>query len=100
MQPWLDVPEGGWGVTVTTNGDREQAEDLATQLAAFAWDNRDRFLKLESVPVHDAVRRAVDAPNGLIILSDTGDSVFGGAPGDSTVILTELLTQQVPHLYR
>lgn len=98
MQPWLDVPEGGWGVTVTTNGDREQAEDLATQLAAFAWDNRDRFLKLESVPVHDAVRRAVDAPNGLIILSDTGDSVFGGAPGDSTVILTELLTQQVPQV--
>ena len=95
MQPWLDVPEGGWSVTVTTNGNRQQAEDLATELATFAWDNRDRFLTLESVPVQEAVRRAVDAQDGLIILSDTGDSVFGGAPGDSTIILTELLAQDV-----
>ncbi len=36
------------------------------------------------------------ASGGLIILSDTGDSVYGGAPGDSACILRELLEQQVP----
>lgn len=95
MQPWLDVPEGGWGVTITTNNNRELAEQLATELAAFAWDNRDRFLKLESVPVTEAISKAANANDGLIILSDTGDSVFGGAPGDSTIILRELLEQDV-----
>ena len=28
-----------------------------------------------------------------MILSDTGDSVYGGAPGDSTWLLRELLVQ-------
>src|SRR5439155_548543 len=44
----------------------------------------------------DAVGQAVAADKKLIILSDTGDSVYGGAPGDSTCILRQLLEQQVP----
>src|SRR5690606_8737261 len=35
------------------------------------------------------------AANGLVVLSDHGDSVFGGATGDSTVILREMVTQQI-----
>ena len=37
-------------------------------------------------------------PGGLVVLSDTGDSIFGGANGDSTVILRELLAQNVPEM--
>ena len=33
-----------------------------------------------------------------MILSDTGDSFYGGAPGDNTCLLRELLEQQVPCL--
>jgi microcystin degradation protein MlrC len=39
--------------------------------------------------------RALAAEKGLVILSDTGDSVFGGATGDSTTILREMLRQQI-----
>jgi microcystin degradation protein MlrC len=63
-----------------------------------AWDMRQQFWVYESIPVADAVKRAVAAEKGLVILSDTGDSVFGGATGDSTVILSELVKQQVPDL--
>src|SRR5690606_33158901 len=56
------------------------------------------FWKFESIPVDEAVRKAVAAPEGLVILSDTGDSVFGGATGDSTVILRELVAQDVPDI--
>ena len=35
------------------------------------------------------------AENGLVVLSDTGDSVFGGATGDSTCLLEEMLNQQI-----
>ena len=38
---------------------------------------------------------AAEAEEGLVILSDTGDSVYGGAPGDSTCILRALLDQQI-----
>ncbi|CAN5713292.1 M81 family metallopeptidase [soil metagenome] len=95
MQPWLDVPEGGWTTVVVTNNDQALAEKLAAELAQMLWDMRERFWVYESVPVDEAVRRAEKAEKGLVILSDTGDSVFGGASGDSTCILKEMLRQQI-----
>lgn len=98
MQPWLDIPEGGWYSIVVTDNDIELAKRLSAELAQMAWDMREQFWIYESIPVDEAVRRAVAADRGLVILSDTGDSVFGGATGDSTVVLHELVRQQVPVL--
>lgn len=98
MQPWLDIPEGGWAAVVITDDAPALADQLAAELATQAWDMRERFWEFESIPPDEAVRRAVAAPEGLVILSDTGDSVFGGATGDSTVILRELVGQEVPDL--
>ena len=95
MQPWLDVAEGGWSVVVHTDQDSQLAESIAAEMAQRAWEMRDQFWVSERVAPAEAVRRAADADRGLIILSDTGDSVYGGAPGDSTVILRQLLDQQV-----
>ena len=94
MQPWLDIPEGGWACAVVTDGDRELAERLAGELAALAWDLRDAFLKQESISPAEAVAQAIAAERGLVVLSDTGDSVWGGAAGDSTALLAELLRQR------
>lgn len=96
MQPWLDVPEGGWSTVVVTDDDPALAQTLADDLAAMAWEMRDEFLVLESVPPAEAIRRASTVRRGPVLLSDTGDSVFGGAPGDSTAILRELLRQELP----
>jgi microcystin degradation protein MlrC len=95
MQPWLDVPEGGWSTVVVTNNDQVLAEQFAEEHAQMVWEMRQRFWVYDSIPVAEAVRQAVAAPKGLVILSDTGDSVFGGASGDSTHILREMLQQQV-----
>jgi microcystin degradation protein MlrC len=56
---------------------------------------REHFWISDRVAPADAVRQAVESENRLVILSDTGDSVYGGAPGDSTCILRQLLEQQV-----
>ena len=98
MQPWLDVAEGGWSVVVHTNGDRALAESLAAEMADLAWQHRAEFWASERVPAAEAVRRANSAPAGLVILSDTGDSVYGGAPGDNTTILRALLELPVTEL--
>ena len=84
MQPWLDVAEGGWAVVVHTDADPELAREVAAEMSARAWKLREEFWKSERVSVADAVRSAVAADDGLVILSDTGDSVYGGAPGDNT----------------
>jgi microcystin degradation protein MlrC len=95
MQPWLDVAEGGWSVVVHTDNAPEMAQALAAEMADKAWGLRERFWASDRVGPVEAVRRAAEAERGLIILSDTGDSVYGGAPGDSTCILRALRDQRV-----
>ncbi len=91
MQPWLDVAEGGWATVVVTDGDQALAERLADELAALAWSLRDAFQEREAIPVDAAVLAAERAGRGVVVLSDTGDTVFGGAAGDSNLILEAML---------
>ena len=98
MQPWLDVAEGGWSVIVHTDNDGALADSLAAEIAGKAWSLRDQFWRSERVAAVEAIGQADSAERGLVILSDTGDSVYGGAPGDSTCILKAMLEQQVSSL--
>jgi microcystin degradation protein MlrC len=91
MQPWLDVEEGGWATIVVTDGDQALAERLADELADLAWSMRDEFQVREAVAIDDAVRMADAEKTGIVALSDTGDTVFGGAAGDSNLILEAML---------
>jgi microcystin degradation protein MlrC len=95
MQPWLDVHEGGWAAVVVTDNDLALARRLAAELANKAWELRAGFLAMDSVPPAIAVRRAEAAPRGLVVLPDVGDTVWGGATGDSTCILEEMLKQDI-----
>lgn len=91
MQCWLDAAEGGWAIIVVTDDDPPLAESLAEELAELAWSMRDDFQRTESRPIDEAVTDADRADRGLVLLSDTGDSVLGGSGGDSTVILEAIL---------
>ncbi len=91
MQPWLDVSEGGWASVVVTDDDPALAARLADEMAEMVWEMRDAFLVREAVAVDDALRRAEAASRGVVLVSDTGDTVFGGAAGDSNVILEAIL---------
>ena len=91
MQPWLDVAEGGWTTVVVVDGDKALAERLADESADLAWSMRATFMKKKAVSIDDAVRRADQAAKGVVVLSDTGDTVFGGTAGDSNLILESIL---------
>jgi microcystin degradation protein MlrC len=91
MQPWLDFPDAGWSSVVVTDGDERLANELAEELADLCWSLRDDFQRREAIPADEAVRRADAAPRGVVVLSDTGDTVFGGAAGDSNVLLEAML---------
>jgi len=95
MQPWLDVAEGGWSTIVVTDDDLPLAERLADELADLAWSMRADFQVREAVSIDDAVRQADAADKGVVVLSDTGDTVFGGAAGDSNLILEAMLRLRI-----
>lgn len=88
--PYADIPHTNFTVIVTTDNDRQQAEALAHQIADHVWSLREEFIP-RPVGVDEAVRRAMEAPEGPVVLSDGSDNPGGGAPADGTVLLDAML---------
>ena len=90
VQPWLDIPEMGTSVVVATDDAGDFAEAECQKLAHEVWRRRRDYLP-ELVPLDEAVRRAHQLQDGLVVLSDSADATTSGAPGDSNWLLQELL---------
>ncbi len=90
VQPWLDIPDLGSAVVVTTDGQPELAAQLCRELADELWQRRREYLP-ELVSIEEAVGKAHKNSAGLVVLSDAADATTSGAPGDSVWILRELL---------
>ncbi|MDX1945877.1 MAG: M81 family metallopeptidase [Pirellulaceae bacterium] len=93
VQPWLDIPEFGSVVVVTTDGQPDVARQACGEVAAELWSRRREYLP-ELVSVSEGVRRAHENPTGLVVLSDAADATTSGAPGDSVWILREMLNYE------
>jgi microcystin degradation protein MlrC len=91
VQPWLDVPELGFGVTVTHAGDATAAEAAAARIADAAWAGRDDF-RVHPVPVDEAVAAvAASSGRGPVLLVQSADSPTAGATADSPAVVAALL---------
>jgi microcystin degradation protein MlrC len=88
--PHADIPDAGLGVYVVTDGAPELAERLAEELARSAWAHRHEFVH-QGLPVTEAVARALAADGRPIVLADMADNTGGGAAGDGTEVLRELV---------
>lgn len=88
--PHADIPDAGLGIYVVTDGDQALADRLADRLAHVAWEHRHEFIH-HGLPVPEAVRRALRAEGRPVVLADMADNTGGGAAGDGTEILRELL---------
>jgi microcystin degradation protein MlrC len=88
--PLADIPDAGLGIYVVTDDDQALAERLAARLARVAWEHRREFIHT-ALPVKDAVARALAADARPVVLADMADNTGGGAAGDGTEILRELL---------
>lgn len=94
VQPWLDVPEFGWSVVVTTDDQPELSRQLCRELALHAWTHRDKFY-VDKYEPGEAVRYAAAVPKGPVVIADGADATNGGSPGDSTCLLKQMLAQQI-----
>ena len=90
VQPWLDIPEFGSSVMVTTDNDPALAKSLCAELAGELWARRKEYLP-ELFTAEEGVQKALAHPEGLTVLSDAADATTSGAPGDSVWILRGLI---------
>ncbi len=88
--PFSDIPDAGLGIYVATENDQALAERLAEKLARVAWEHRLEFLHT-ALPVKEAVAKALAAEGRPIVLADMADNTGGGAAGDGTELLRELV---------
>jgi microcystin degradation protein MlrC len=95
VQPWLDIPNLGNAVVVTTAGDEALARSRCAELAAEVWQRRREYVP-EIVEVADAVRQAHAENAGLVVLGDAADATTSGSTGDGTAILAELVRYDWP----
>lgn len=92
---YADVPEMGTSVVIVTDGDAERARCEAERLSRLIWEVRAQF-KVDLPDVATAAAQAAQAAQAArtpVVLVDYGDNVGGGAPGDGTVLLQEILAQ-------
>lgn len=88
---WQDVAEQGWMALVVTNDNQALADRLARQLAQAAWEARFQLLPEPMVSPQEAVRQAAAVDGGPVVITDSADTIGGGAGGDTTALLAALL---------
>ena len=94
--PYSDIPEACVSVTAVA-ATQEAADAAAREVAQFAWSIREEF----SVPVYspaEAFDIALQQPadQGPIVINESSDNTGGGAPGDGTHLLREMLRRNIP----
>ena len=90
--PYADVYESGPAFVIVTDNTRQLARKEAERLSEMLWNVRGQ-LTLDLPNAAAAVRQAINAEKQPVILVEMGDNIGGGSPGDSTIILAELLKQ-------
>ena len=88
--PLADIHDAGLSVYVATDGDQGLADRLADELTAAAWELRHEFLHTALSP-RAALARALALDGRPVVLADIADNTGGGAGGDTTELLRELL---------
>jgi microcystin degradation protein MlrC len=92
--PYSDVERAGFSVLVVHDAHlRTDGQEVAAALCAEVDARTEDFALARDEPA-TAVRKAIAAPHGPVLIADVADNIGGGSPGDGTAILAQLLTQR------
>ena len=90
-QPWIDEPYMGPNMIVTHESDTEVAAKCAEALARKFYEVRHDFkFLIEAVEPMEAIRRAMEAKERQVFLSDSGDNTTAGAAGDNAYMINRI----------
>ncbi|MDW6022451.1 M81 family metallopeptidase [Mesorhizobium sp. BAC0120] len=89
---WNDRPSTAVTAFAVSDGDAAAARNAAVDLAASIWAERSEFrLRMETAETAEGLRRALDAVERPVFVSDSGDNTTAGAAGDLTFVLQAAL---------
>lgn len=92
--PWGDSPDAGVKILVTTDNDKKLATDHAAMVGAeFKKIRQEATQKFTTVP--DALRSINTSLEKPVIIADSADNPGGGASGDATYLLHEILERKI-----
>ena len=87
VQPWLDVPELGFGVLVTTDDDQRLARSRAEEIADDVFERRASFTVARLMTPADAIDAARTAHTRPLIVAHSADAPTAGAAGDDPAMI-------------
>ncbi|MDE0429214.1 MAG: M81 family metallopeptidase [Caldilineaceae bacterium] len=92
--PWGDVPTCGAQSLAITDGDPVQAARVAEEVGRRFFAMRH---ELDQVPwsIDEALDQALTATSGPVVIADRADNAGGGAPSDSTFMLSAMLERGI-----
>lgn len=90
VHPYLDTADMGGGGLVITNGNIDQAANLASQIARMYWERRFDLEPKVWTP-EEAIDEGLRVDGGPVLLLEAADTAGGGAAGDSVATLRALL---------
>jgi len=93
VQPWLDIQESGSSVLIY-GLDKTAAQRWASRIAEELWNKKDEF-RVVRTPLEKAIDEASSHVSKPVVIADSADSTNSGAPGDSTILLSEMLRQKI-----
>ena len=92
--PYADIPQ--CGVSVTAMAETQEAADAAAlEVARTAWNDRHTF-QVETLSPAQAFDRAEKSEAFPVVINESSDNPGGGAPGDGTFLLREMLKRNLP----
>ena len=91
VQPWIDVSEVGFGITVVHAGNIQRANECAEVIRKALWDIHKMFeAKLYSV--EDAIDHAIKGYQGKMqMIAQSSDAPTGGSTGDDSRVVAALV---------
>jgi len=92
--PYADVTHTSVSVT-TLAKTKEAAERCASAIAEYAWSRRAELIAKAVYPA-EAIDKALKLGVRPVVINESSDNPGGGAPGDSTHLLRELLNRNLP----
>jgi microcystin degradation protein MlrC len=89
-----DVPDIGAGAVVTIDRDRALAQKMADEIGDIMFAHRTEYW-IHLPDAAEAVAMAMKSDQAPVAISDGGDNIGSGTPGDGTELLRQILKQGV-----
>ena len=91
VQPWIDVSEVGFGITVVHSGNVERANECSEIIRRALWKIHKEF-QATLYSVEDAIDHAIKSYQGKMqMIAQSSDAPTGGSTGDDSRVVAALV---------